>query len=775
MLRRKNTKYRTLQATTLATLCLLALTACSSDETVSTPQPDQSSKTPIELTVGIVGEGGSGDTRGTTRGVVTTGTNMLTPQAFSGDTKIFMVLKGDNETVSPATSKYIRTAGSVKSGKNAVSFGTEYVRYWEDAYARDTKLSIYSVCVPGVEDATAWTIGSSADYNNAAPWSNTAITPELTWPLRGTSVDKQDENFVINQDLCFSNNVSNLSGNTPEDNRIAFNTTTNKFTTDRTSGNNPERGGNMIFYHALTKVTFKIKKGTGFISSDPFEFPDDKNVELKGFYTEGTFNIVNGEFNSTSMKTTTISKLAKMADETGFAHVLSGLMLPGTNLYETTPNTINITIDNNEYHIKKSELLNALKTGDNVKQTENGTSNYALSNNSGVPDTHGTIMRPGVHYVFEVTISKQAINNITAKVVSWEEVTAEEQEPSNARITVSLLDNGIKKSGTADFDLYRTPYEHSSIDDDYADYDHWASGYTTNKAYLTENTTNSGVYTAYSDEAKTSPWYWPNNKTFYHFRSVMPTATTVSQDDNNGDYITISYGTVDTAHDICWGAPFANTTGKLTYQYETNGTGKGFDGTSASSHQIYKGIGPTTENIVLEMFHMMSEVTINLTTTDGTDAVTIDEATMVLDHISASGKVRMGNGLVIPDAPGTPGTQNHTYVKTEAPAEETPWHNYFVPQSLADVKLTITTTDGNQYEVDMKNVEATAAKVGNNLLANPYKETTTGSGKYKIDRWYPNYQYTYTFKLKKTGIEKIYATLAKWEPVDANSQDVTIK
>ena len=57
----------------------------------------------------------------------------------------------------------------------------------------------------------------------------------------------------------------------------------------------------------------------------------------------------------------------------------------------------------------------------------------------------------------------------------------------------------------------------------------------------------------------------------------------------------------------------------------------------------------------------------------------------------------------------------------------------------------------------------------NTLIANPYTATDN-----KITYWYPNFKYTYTFTLKKTGIEKITATLANWETVTAND-DVQIK
>ncbi len=57
---------------TLAAISLLTLTACTSDDLPSADSQEQSGKTPIEVTAGIVGEGSSARTRAVTRRVVTT-------------------------------------------------------------------------------------------------------------------------------------------------------------------------------------------------------------------------------------------------------------------------------------------------------------------------------------------------------------------------------------------------------------------------------------------------------------------------------------------------------------------------------------------------------------------------------------------------------------------------------------------------------------------------------------------------------------------------------
>ena len=724
-------------------ICLLTLSACSSNETLP-DSPNHQGKTPIELSAGIVGENPT-DLRAQTRTVVTTdnpyGHNAA---AFDANTSLFMVIKGDNADAS--ASKFTRSIGTVTSGSPNVSFADGYERYWEDSYSRDSKLSVYSACVPG--SSTDLTIGGSATYNPSSyDWQTDAISPTIAWPLDGTAAS-QDATFLTNQDLCFSNNVSNISS----DNRMVFDPSTKKFVDRR-----------MIFHHALTKITFKIKRGDGFgTGTDVFKFTNapSENIVLKGFNTSGTLDMSTGEFLNTSttpIGTADISLLANTKDPTADAeydYVLTGMMLPGSALTSTATDVVYFTIDNNKYHITKAQLATALAS----LKLSNGTTD-ALTTDSK--------MRPGVHYVFTMTVSKKKIDKLTAAIVPWETVSAT-ATPTNARITVSLMNNGTLQTGEANFNLYRKASVSDDISDTFVDYN-WATGYTANKANLTENTTNEGVYTAHNSTSDNTIWYWPDNKTYYHFRAVMPKDHSVTTAEN--DYITLTGASNYT--DVCWGAPFyplSSTTDRLTYSHPT-----GFDNTIATpeTHQIYKAIGPTSDPVQMELFHMMSDVTIQLTTTNDDDKVTLTGATVQLTYIHPTGKVSMGNGLVTPDGVSATveGTVDGDYK----------WHYGFVPQPLEnvsagnDVILTITTTDNNRYIVDMKNVEFSSTAFSNTLIANPYSETSSGSGKYKINRWYPNFQYTYTFNLRKTGVALITATLANWESVTATQQDVYIQ
>lgn len=725
----KTNKYLPLWA-----VCLLTLSACNSSDSLSV-DPVNQSKTPIELTVGIVGED-STTPHALTRTVTTTDSPYgHAASAFSSATSLYMVMKSehtDYATDNTKVPKYSRTIGTVVANNQNVSFASGYERYWEDSYSRDSKVSVYSACVPG--SSTALTIGGAATYNqNDYTWPTTAITPSIAWPLSGSSAS-QDADFLTAQDLCFSNNVSNLPN---PDNRIAFNTTTNKF-----------EARQLIFHHALTKVTFKIKKGDGFGTGEGvFTFTNaSENIVLKGFNSSGTLDISTGEFTVTpTTGTADISLLADTKTATdvtdGYSYVLTCLMLPGSALTSTATDQVYFTIDNNKYHIKKSDLAAAL-------------SGKTVGSNSTSALTTDTKMRPGVHYIFTLTVSKKGIDKLSASVVDWETATADEITPTNARITVSLLDGTHLTGANPDFNLYRKASVAESIRDDFVDYN-WATGYTANKATLTQNTT-AGVYTA-KEATSNVEWYWPDNRTYYHFRAVMPLNHTVTTDAVNGDYISLTGAASYT--DVCWGAPFNTTTGTLTYS-----TTSGFDNESGTNHQIYKAIGPTSEAITLQIFHMMSDVTFQLTTTEGADAVTLAGATISLSNIYPTGTVKMGNGLITPT-----GTQEAAGGTVDTNFKL----NYgFVPQSLAGVVLTITTTDNNQYKITMP--ERTAA-VTNSAITNPYTETSSGSGIYTINAWYPNFKYTYTFKLKKTGIEKISATIANWGTVTADEETVVIQ
>ena len=417
--------------------------------------------------------------------------------------------------------------------------------------------------------------------------------------------------------------------------------------------------------------------------------------------------------------------------------------------------------------------MEALKVNGVMKTLTDGTTDVL----------DGTRMLRGVHYIFTLEVNKKDIGGISAAVASWEEVTAAEKIPTNVKVAVDLLDEG--SAVVLPFNLYRLVHVHNEIAHEHADYEWMNAVGNPGESDYTES--GNKVTISSGSSPYDTGWYWPNNKTFYHFRAVRPTSKEVKKDTNNGDYIPLTRGTAPgTYTDVLWGAPFTDidVDGGTRLEYTS---ANGFDkktyagGDEPTYSQIWKAIGPTEGTINLEMFHMMSDVSIVLKTTGTSDPdhVNLSGAVISLSNIYPHGVVRMGNGRVqagqIAGSPATftPATGEGTVTTSEltltynsSTDQSAMEHFGFVPQDLTGVVLTITTADNNQYEVALKDV-AFGSYVTNYLIKNPYTD--------KITEWYPNMKYTYTFKLKKKGVEAISATIAEWESVEAGEKTVEIE
>lgn len=761
--------------TALLSLCAV-LTACGDEDELRT-QPDDGYKAPIELSVG--GEDGG---MSSTRAVITTGDEKnLKP--FDVDSKIFMVMQSEYDDTDhidyggAQTTKYNVARGDIKISNNdtpnnrsIVEFDNQNIRYWDDAHARSSMLSIWAYAQMG----QSWTECNfnGTKYNTVATdqpwkWKTTEIVPTiLTW--RATHLENteiQNQQSVLCQDLLFSNNLA-LNGD--DDNRLKFNFSTHKF---------PQAGeANMIFYHAMSKITINLVRGDGYAENE-FQFPKDntgkitKNVELNGFNAEGTFNIKQGEFTSTTIKQIPSICLNTTPNE-GMVYTLQALVVPGTNLWTSAvTNAFSFTIDDNRFDIsakKLAELIRAWKdTNDNQ------------------PNASFEKLEAGKHYVFTFRIGKKKIDYLTAQLAEWEEVEAKNFDPSNARIELELMDAGQEqKSGVA---FYRAldKNEGAEITDAYENYA-WQTGYT-----------KDGMAQAnYVDALSrwTTNWYWESNRHFYHFRSIMPQdptdtenskATTPVKSENGKDYVSLTSAADYT--DIRWGAPFIenkdaeNQNKKLTYS-----TTYGFDGKGAEAadpeHQIYKAIGPTDDKIILITFHAMSDLTIKLQTTSDDSKVTLVEKDAE-DNITKSpvvklvnyykdGKIQMGDGLVL-----TTGNRENVEIPmnpTLTTNNNVPTYSWgAIPQDLKapsasdiGVQLHITTPDDNVYIIDLAEITTSTSPVPTQYnMENPY--TALDGGRYVIDYWYPNYKYTYTLTLKKKGIFDLKATIVDWEKVEA--------
>jgi len=721
---------------------LLALAACSDDDMVQ--ENNIAGKDPIALTVGVESSG-----ENATR-AITTGTGK-TLSALTKGTKIWMVMQSDKTVTSGTEETDHRyaltygTAGDATDSKASVSFPTGTQPYWNDAHSRESQLSIYALAVPGKTEDFNITTKTSAN-TSAIAWSATTITPQCTWTIGNGSGAQTATTFAV-QDLCYSNNISKYSTgeSTSEDKRLKFNSNSDrKFDT-----------GNMVFYHALSWFTFEISEGEGF-SGEGFAFSDvptgaDNSVALSNFLGSGTFDIAKGEFISPSNVNYSSIYLRSTAT-TGYKYTLDAYLIPGTDI-NSDDEAFSVKIAGNEYKLSKKNLFTSI--------------NNSYLDVVGDGEQQQKKIKAGVHYTFKITIGKTKIQNITAQIVPWEEVTSGTLTPTNARISLQLLDKGESQSTGADFYRALNQYTGTDFDDTWASYDWQAVQYAKATA-------------EYKNSQWTTNWYWDSNRDFYHFRSIIPSGTTIT--DNEGETPSPMVALEakqhksesDTYSDIKWGAPFASTTEKLTYS-----TTKGFDGKGAEAttptHQIYKAIGPTNDQIKLISFHMMSEITIELSTESDAGKIDFGEDTgskftkIELLNCAQTGSFNLGDGCVTPSTETSSVTLSSSLSNNN---KSVTWG--VIPQALTNAELKITSADGNVYIVKLGTIEVpkSDANPSNTNLANPYK--VSSDGKCTIDRWYPNYKYKYTFKVLKMGIVDLKATIVDWEKVTA-SQDVVIQ
>lgn len=723
---------------------LLAFTACRDEgEHEIIPDIPTAEKTPIALSVGGLGD------EGATRAITKEPTDDSKLGKLPARTAIYMVMKSEKKNGSSSDTKYAVTKGITgeadeSTKKSPIDFSEAgCTRYWDDCYAREAVLSVYAACCPGSskpikiddKDSYAHTI-----MPTTGAWGETPIRLTIAnWKVSSV----QTAQTITYEDLCYSNNIADNSSQYI-DGRL-------KFAPSGTGTSGTFDHGNLCFYHALSWITFEIVMGDGF-TTDEFKFAANSNITLTGFNTSNTeFDIAKGEFTG-DYRSEVISKMYQRdAATNGSTFTLDARVLPMTDMSSDNKGDIDLTIADNNYKLSKKDLLNQISPQDQA--------NHMVEPSK---------LKPGVHYIFTLKISKTAVK-ISAKMVDWETVSAQELIPSNARIKLMLEERG--NSVTQSVAIYRAEDSPQTITDSHENY-RWQTGYVGHKNTFKKDN-ESGVW------GLEDKWYWPNNMTYYHFRALMPeseTIATTSSTDATCDYFTLESGPSYT--DKLWGATMSarsdNNNFNFIYDKDNGFNVKNAD-VDASKSQIYQAIGPSEDPIKLILFHMMSEVTFVLTSTGSSDPDYVEigtgegssQTTLKLKYIYQQGRVLMGNGLV----EGT-GTKSSDVTLSSTLTSNANSYTYgVVPQDLTGVQVVITTPDHNEYIVNMKDLLATSVTDKN--IKNPY--TAGENGKYIIDRWYPGFKYTYTFKLKMKGIEDIKVTILDWEKVEASDDEVQIQ
>lgn len=785
----------------LMALAATALTSCWDDDEKVIPEP-------IDPNAGkeLVAFSSTGGEAVTRAGFSETATTTVAVRIKSVDTQ---TTNSDGSTHTPGAPRYtmtyltgtpdvaadheetddIKTHYLLNEKHSDLSFSAiANKRYWDDAYGRHAKLSVYAVAVPGettvnlplaTKDVNYTTESSNiktvVDADNNPNWFTEQYEDEyINWQVSTT----QDATSVSGEDLCYSNNIKD--GGKSGVYKFGYNASTQKYAAELVHGQMMWRAqtigsttgkfdlGNLIFHHGLCQVTISLKEGEGFDSSIATDFQfTSGNITMLQFPTEGKLDIEKGKWDTevTTIPSAQRNDITSMYDVTpsakitdGTEHVYNALCLPGLNLFTETGNAFKFTIDKNEYFVTYKNIADKIR---DYYKDGGGHFDSRLA--------EFETMTQGDHYQISITVNKTGIKNITAKVVDWVTVNAENVPATNARVEINFEDH-LGTEVTSGLSIYRSVHTDTATpaNDEYTATD-WDKDYSLSRDAKYEN----GKWT--------TEWYWENNLTSYHLRTLSPTGQLL-EGNSSKTYVSMTSGS--TLTDYQWGAPFKEqnaTDDKCQLLYDK---AYGYSASDRNNALLNPAIGPTSKVINMTLFHMMAQVQIVVKTTDNDDKVVLyntetTKATKItIRRFSKTGKLDLGDGLVT--------TTNATYSDQDVFATPTtglaqyaisqPYSYAIIPQELkrtgdeaTSIGLVIETPDGNEYIIE----DLSTLKIESIATTNPQNNRYTVND--VIDFWYPGYIYKYTVILRKTGIQNITAQLVDWETVTGDLGEITLE
>ena len=573
--------------------------------------------------------------------------------------------------------------------------------YWDDFGTADPNnttgktegLAIYGVAVDGM--TTAPDVNNTNSDNGtieSEQWGNHSSDNSnlLSW----STVDNCTST-VLERDLIVSNNLSKATAETPGN--LTFDE--HKAIKSNSSEDNLKQS-RLIFKHVLSKVTFNLTPGDGFngkFNKTPIVTLVSDENEKAYCITEGNINIKQGKaIAGTTDNDKKVVTLKKIADGDNGKITEAAVIYPGSPIGRESDNGIvaKINADGNIYYVYAKEIREAIN---NTFSTEEESTKY--------------LTKASYNYVFNVKVSKTKIS-VTATLTDWNVIEAEEVEPKiTARATVG--DKGTNMSNQYDF--YRK--------------------------------TNDNDYSKVSE----NEMFWPDHQTHYHFRGIYPQLTNegtqpyqIAKVGENSDVqaIKVSNSAWNESTFPCnfmIGMPEIKEDAKMC---------------GSDSHDpidmIENGICAREEAININFRYMMSQVLVELTTTEGYDKVTLNANTKV-EIIGGykDGYVGLHSRNVEKYADSKE-SYTMTSVSDDSNVQK---HDAIIPQSLDGVKFRITVTNDDNstdiYEVDI----------------NTIKEKNTNT---PITVWKAGEKYKYALKITKTDIH-VVATITDWTEKDAES------
>lgn len=310
------------------------------------------------------------------------------------------------------------------------------------------------------------------------------------------------------------------------------------------------------------------------------------------------------------------------------------------------------------------------------------------------------------HYKLTVTLRKQKVA-VSATLADWSDVSAQAQGSIQFTAdvpTIALSDRTDLQS----FRLYRSSQE------------------TLTEGGLEAATTCT--FAPETPEATQGSWtnnpaiYWANASTSYHFRALAEQGAGGKYTARADESLTATQG-----HDLLWG---------------TSGP---------------DAIAPRTGTVPLTFGHLLSKLTVKLTTagdtpeTEAAKRVALEGALLTLSPLATTGTVLLTDGSLELDAAQENAIEQFA-AQTHPVTGKTTLDNYIVlPQPLGDdVILRLTLADGTTYRVQLNTCTATVNETPKPVTA-----------------WERGRHYTYTLRVEKEAV-RLAASVQDWVEVAGN-------
>lgn len=642
--------------------------------------------------------------------------------------------------------------------------------YWDDygtadpnnTVNRNKGLNIYGVAVDGLtnEPEVAYTTTTSAEGTTASkdewgsPSSATTESNTITW----STVEPSNSDQILHRDLLVSNN---LSDETTSPGRYTFE--------EKKTGTADQN--KLVFKHVLSKITFNLKAADGF---ENYKFKATPTVVLTSSknsaetasyycYTNGTINIKSAKATATGQPTSVTLKKTNDTYNTYQVVTEEAVVYPGSTICSSDNDIVAaINADGNIYYVYAQQMMAAI---DKARDGYTGEDKYQT--------------QAGYNYVFNVTLMKTAVI-VTATITDWQVVNSETAYPK-VDVVASVGTTDAAATFTDGFSFYRMANE--SEDKIYNEKN--SDGYYPEEVKGSLGTTISGSSNAkqvtFSKDGNTVSLYWPDHQTHYHFRGVYPQTGTSSSDKDTkplvenvtkSDNSTVQgihvknqkYDASSMEAKLMISAPEIEE-GTLCGNLDHTQVDMSIRGICAREGTIDENGNANGGVINLNFRYMMSQVVVNLSTTDGSDKVNLSSKTKVeLEGAETQGYVGLHSRAM--DSYDTGATKGYTMNNTTTEKTCTSRHDLIVPQALKNLKFKISILDDNNNVTDIYRASIADVQV---YAADADGKQVSGAKAEKISNWESGKKYIYNLKLSKTKVN-VTATLTDWTTKTADTE-----